>query len=178
MTKTAELINETTLPPTFPVIHLHLQTETASENSYGEWTTQYVTDDVCERVEDYASHADDAEGEKRLRTSMLKKIALAAEDFFSVLHGEQTDSFNGIAYGTTMNPEGIGNFVDAAHGITFRQLLNGVRFEGGQVSVRFSDLWEELAQQGLVDDDDSFGAVEDAADRYVLQSDATFKLVD
>ena len=102
----------------------------------------------------------------------------SADDFMSVLWAEQTDEFDAWIYGKTTAAQGIQNFAEDAAGTTLRQLISGIAYKSGDVSVDFDDLLEECWEQELYRGDDAQdAAILEAADRYVLQADGTFKLM-
>jgi len=175
MTNTATLTAPTNVL-VLPINRLELRVSTASEGYDGYYSTRYVSDETRRALEDAAIEAAVRdESVKKAQQRVLAQVEIDAEYFFEVMGGEENESFDGSAYGTTTDLESIRTFAAANVGMTLEQLINGCWYEGGVVIAQLDRMLEETYEAEDFDcTAKEYELIEASIKNYRLQADGTF----
>lgn len=166
------------LPTRIPFLRAETEVHTASPDYDGNYTTRYVSRRVRDLVEEELMCADDEYEAQEITNKVLQNVEWAYESFSYLLGIESEDSDFGIVRGYTTDHDGLGRFVESNIGVTLRQMMTGVQYEGGLVTIDLDYLAEEIAEQGLDGDEDwNTDRIAAIADRYVLREGSNFELL-
>ena len=170
--------NNNQAPAVLPLTHVHAEVDCASEGYDGEYSSRYISEETRQKLEIACEDATDETEAHEAQQEILAAVHDQSDTFWGQLDGEPNDSFDGVETGWTESKEGLTRFAKENEGLTLNQLLTGVRYEGGFVNVDFDSLInsERFEEEFVGNIDECWKAAEAAADRYVLQADATLVL--
>jgi len=167
-----------TVPTHIACLRLETKVDTVSPDIEDNYSTRYVSDAVREKVNTALDVLGDESEEQSIINNVLASVEFDADCFYSVTGAQDNDSFDGIESGWTTDNDGIGTFVDSHIGYSLSELLSGVPYEGGIISVDLDELTEANAEGGLISDDEDwdYSFIQSNASRYILQEGSNFVL--
>ena len=169
----------TTAQPSFiPLVHVETVVDSASVDYDGNYNTRYLSDNTRYQLEDELCAVDD-EYIQAVTNDFLAEVEANYEVFSSKLGVIDDESFDGIVRGTSTDLEKLREFAQNNVGTSLEQLIRGIDYAGGRVSVRTEMLAEILYDEMGVTEAENWDidAIERNASRYVIGLDGGFELL-